>query len=47
MREKISAFFNSTWFFRLTALVLALFLFAYVNSSKSGFLRQTSRSGQT
>ena len=47
MREKISAFFNSTWFFRLTALVLALFLFAYVNSSKSGFLRQTTRSGQT
>lgn len=47
MKKKLSEFFNGTWFIRITSLVLALFLFMYVNSSKDGFLRQTTRSGDS
>lgn len=37
-------FFNNKWFLRGISLVLALILFFYVNSSKTGFLRQNTRS---
>lgn len=36
-------FFSRKWVLRLSSLILAIMLFAYVNGSKSGFLRQTTR----
>ena len=36
-------FFNNKWFLRITSLVLALFLFFYVNNCSYGFLRQNTR----
>jgi len=36
-------FFNNKWFLRITSLVLALFLFFYVNNGSNGFLRQNTR----
>ncbi|WP_283584194.1 CdaR family protein [Limosilactobacillus difficilis] len=39
-------FFSNIWFLRIASLVLAIFLFVYVNGSKDGFLRQNTRSGQ-
>ena len=36
-------FFRRKWFLRIISLILALFLFMYVNGSKSGFLRQNTR----
>lgn len=41
---KNNGFFRQKWFLRLTSLILAIFLFVYVNGSKSGFLRQNTRS---
>ena len=35
--------FRRKWFLRIISLILALFLFMYVNGSKSGFLRQNTR----
>jgi YbbR domain-containing protein len=43
MDKDKKGFFRRKWFLRLTSLVLALFLFMYVNGSKSGFLRQNTR----
>lgn len=43
MRGKKGSIFSSIWFLRLASLVLAIFLFLYVNSDKNGFLRQTTR----
>lgn len=43
MNGKKGSFFSSIWFLRLASLVLAIFLFMYVNSDKNGFLRQTTR----
>lgn len=37
------SFFSRKWVLRLSSLILALMLFAYVNGSKNGFLRQTTR----
>lgn len=36
-------FFNRKWALRLVSLILAIFLFTYVNGSKDGFLRQNTR----
>lgn len=36
-------FFSHKWVMRLASLVLAILLFAYVNGSKNGFLRQNTR----
>lgn len=36
-------FFSRKWVLRFSSLILALLLFAFVNGSKSGFLRQTTR----
>lgn len=36
-------FFNNKWFLRITSLILALFLFFYVNNGSNGFLRQNTR----
>lgn len=36
-------FFSHKWVMRLASLVLAILLFAYVNGSKDGFLRQNTR----
>lgn len=43
MGKDTKGFFRHKWFLRLISLVLALFLFMYVNGSKSGFLRQNTR----
>lgn len=43
MDKDNKGFFRHKWFLRLTSLILALFLFMYVNGSKSGFLRQNTR----
>lgn len=43
MDKDSKSFFRRKWFLRLTSLVLAIFLFMYVNGSKSGFLRQNTR----
>lgn len=47
MKQQEKGFFNSTWFYRIISLILALVLFMYVNGSKDGFLRQTTRDGNT
>lgn len=44
MNGKKGPFFSNVWFMRLASLVLAIFLFMYVNSDKNGFLRQNTRS---
>lgn len=36
-------FFNNKWVLRITSLILALFLFFYVNNGSNGFLRQNTR----
>lgn len=36
-------FFNHKWFLRITSLILAIFLFLYVNNGSNGFLRQNTR----
>lgn len=41
------SFFSNIWVLRIASLVLAIFLFVYVNGSKDGFLRQNTRSGQS
>ncbi|MGM9906952.1 CdaR family protein [Limosilactobacillus sp.] len=38
-----NGFFSHKWVMRLASLVLAILLFAYVNGSKNGFLRQNTR----
>lgn len=43
MNGKKSSFFGNVWFMRIASLILAIFLFLYVNSDKNGFLRQTTR----
>lgn len=44
MDKNNGGFFNNKWVLRIISLVLALFLFFYVNnSSKNGFLRQNTR----
>lgn len=43
MNGKKGSFFGNIWFMRIASLLLAIFLFMYVNSSKNGFLRQTTR----
>lgn len=43
MNGKKGSFFGSVWFMRIASLILAIFLFMYVNSDKNGFLRQTTR----
>ncbi|WP_283620753.1 CdaR family protein [Limosilactobacillus avium] len=43
MNKNNDGFFSRKWVLRLTALVLAIFLFVYVNGSKNGFLRQNTR----
>lgn len=43
MGKNTKGFFRRKWFLRVISLVLALFLFMYVNGSKSGFLRQNTR----
>lgn len=39
------SFFSNIWVLRISSLILALFLFVYVNGSKNGFLRQNTRTG--
>lgn len=41
--DRNKGFFNHKWVMRLASLVLAILLFAYVNGSKNGFLRQNTR----
>ncbi len=41
--DKNKGFFSHKWVMRLASLVLAILLFAYVNGSKNGFLRQNTR----
>lgn len=41
--DRNKGFFSRKWVMRLSSLVLALLLFAYVNGSKNGFLRQNTR----
>lgn len=43
MNGKKGSVFGSVWFMRIASLILAIFLFMYVNSEKNGFLRQTTR----
>lgn len=43
MGKGTKGFFRRKWFLRIISLILALFLFMYVNGSKSGFLRQNTR----
>ncbi len=43
MGKDTKGFFRRKWFLRIISLILALFLFMYVNGSKSGFLRQNTR----
>ncbi len=43
MGKDTKGFFCRKWFLRIISLILALFLFMYVNGSKSGFLRQNTR----
>lgn len=43
MGKDTKGFFRRKWFLRIISLILALFLFMYVNGSKSGFLRQNAR----
>lgn len=43
MNGKKGSFFGNVWFMRIASLILAIFLFLYVNSDKNGFLRQTTR----
>lgn len=47
-RNNSDGIFSRKWVLRLISLVLAIFLFIYVNGSKNGFLRQNTRdSNQT
>ncbi len=39
------SFFSNIWVLRISSLLLAIFLFVYVNGSKDGFLRQNTRTG--
>ncbi|PEH07750.1 hypothetical protein CP354_07175 [Lactobacillus sp. UMNPBX3] len=43
MGKDTKGFFRRKWFLRIISLILALFLFMYVNGGKSGFLRQNTR----
>lgn len=43
MGKDTKGFFRHKWVLRIISLILALFLFMYVNGSKSGFLRQNTR----
>lgn len=43
MGKDTKGFFRRKWFLRIISLILAIFLFMYVNGSKSGFLRQNTR----
>ena len=43
MGKDTKGFFRRKWFLRIISLILALFLFMYVNGRKSGFLRQNTR----
>lgn len=43
MNKNNDGFFSRKWVLRLVALILAIFLFVYVNGSKNGFLRQNTR----
>ena len=43
MNGKKGSFFGNVWFMRIASLILAIFLFMYVNSDKNGFLRQNTR----
>lgn len=41
--DKNKGFFSHKWALRLVSLILAIFLFTYVNGSKNGFLQQNTR----
>ena len=43
MGKDTKGFFRRKWFLRIISLILALFLFMYVNGSKSGFLSKNTR----
>lgn len=43
MGKNKNSFFSRKWVLRVISLILALFLFMYVNGSKNGFLRQNTR----
>lgn len=43
MNKNNDGIFSRRWVLRLLSLVLAIFLFIYVNGSKNGFLRQNTR----
>lgn len=44
MHKNDDGIFSRKWVLRIISLVLAIFLFIYVNGSKDGFLRQNTRS---
>lgn len=44
---KNNGFFSHKWVMRLASLVLAILLFAYVNGSNNGFLRQNTRNNNS
>lgn len=44
---KNNGFYSHKWVMRLASLVLAILLFAYVNGSKNGFLRQNTRNNNS
>ena len=43
MNRNNDGIFSRRWVLRLLSLILAIFLFIYVNGSKNGFLRQNTR----
>lgn len=47
MNDKEDSIFSSLWFLRIISLVLAIFLFVYVNGGKNGQFRQNSDSNQS
>ena len=42
-KNNSNGIFSRKWVLRLVSLILAIFLFVYVNGSKNGFLRQNTR----
>lgn len=47
MNDKEDSIFSSLWFLRIISLVLAIFLFVYVNGGKDGQFRQNSGNNQS
>lgn len=47
MNDKEDSIFSSLWFLRIISLVLAIFLFVYVNGGKDGQFRSNSNNNQT